>query len=76
MNAMGKGNRGSDSAGVSRGRMIATTAGTNKTAERVMGMERGGVSEKTGAGVGEDVRGDCDAVVARVESQRKLVDLS
>ncbi len=56
--------------------MIATAADTNKTAERVTGIERGGVLEKTEAGVGEDVCGDCDAVVARVESQRKLVDLS
>ena len=55
--------------------MIATAADTNKTAERVTGMERRRVSEKTEAGVGEDVRGDCDAVVARVESQQKLVDL-
>ena len=55
--------------------MIATATGTNKTAERVMGIERGTVSKKTEAGVGEDVRGDCDAVVVRVESQHKLVDL-
>ena len=73
---MGKGNRGDDRAGVRGAPMIATAADTNKTAERVTGMERRRVSEKTEAGVGEDVRGDCDAVVARVESQQKLVDLS
>ena len=33
--------------------MIATATGTNKTAERVMGIERGRVSRKTEAGVGE-----------------------
>ena len=56
--------------------MIATAANTNRTAERVTGVERGRLSEKAEAGVGEDVREDCDAVVARVESQHKLVDLS
>ena len=55
--------------------MVATAADTDRTAERVTGIERGRVSEKTEAGVGEDVHGDCDVVVARVESQRKLVDL-
>ena len=73
---MGKGNRGDGRAGVRGAPMIATAADTNKTAERVTGIERGRVTEKTEAGVGEDVCGDCDAVVARVESQRKLVDLS
>ncbi len=47
-----------------------------KPAERVTGIERRRVSEKTEAGVGGDVRGDCNVVVARVKSQQKLVDLS
>ena len=72
---MYKGNRGSDS-GVRGAPMMATAADTDKTAERVTVIERGRVSVKTEAGVGEDVRGDCYAVVARVESQRKLVDLA
>ena len=55
--------------------MIATAADTDTTAERVTGIEKGKVSEETEAGVGEDIRGDCYAVVARVEGQRKLVDL-
>ena len=36
--------------------MIATATGTNKTAERVMGIERGRVSKKTEAGVGEQCK--------------------
>ncbi len=50
---MGKGDRGRGSEGVSGAPMIATATGTNKTAERVMGIERGTVSKKTEAGVGE-----------------------
>ena len=37
--------------------MIATATGTNKTAERVMGIERGRVSRKTEAGE-SDVKGN------------------
>ena len=48
---MGKGDRGRGSEGVSGAPMIATATGTNKTAERV--IERGTVSKKTEAGVGE-----------------------
>ena len=55
--------------------MVATAADTDRPVERVTGIERGRVSEETEAGVGDDVHGDCDAVVVRVESQRKLVDL-
>ena len=46
---MGKGDRGRGSEGVSGAPMIATATGTNKTAERVMGIERGRVSKKTEA---------------------------
>ena len=73
---MGKGDRGRGSEGVSGAPMIATATGTNKTAERVMGIERGRVSKKTEAGVGEDVCEDRNAAAAKVESQCKLVDLS
>ena len=55
--------------------MIVTAADTDKTAERVTGLERGRVSEWTEARIEEDVHGDCYAVVAGVKSQRKLVDL-
>ena len=72
---MAKGSRGSDSVVVRGAPMIVTAADTDKTVERVMGLERGRVSEKTEAGIEEDVSGDCYAVVAREESQRKLVDL-
>ena len=55
--------------------MVSTAADTNRTVEGVNDIKRGRVSEETEAGVGDDVHGDCDAVVVRVESQRKLVDL-
>ena len=48
---MAKGSRGSDSVVVRGAPMIVTAADTDKTAERVTGIERGGVSEKTEAGV-------------------------
>ena len=55
--------------------MVSTPADTDRTVERVTGIERGRVPEETEVGVGDDVRGGCDAVVVRVEGQNKLVDL-
>ena len=56
---MGKGNRGDGRAGIRGAPMIAILRRTpTKTAERVTGIERRRVSEKTEAGVRGDVRGD------------------